>query len=61
MIDAFRRDTDEPQNVELAALELEEHFTLECNCDLSMLSISESALMSTQRWIISSLPFLVVS
>jgi len=60
MVDAFRRDAEEPQNVELAALQLEEDFTFARDSDISKLTMNEKALMSTQRWIISSLPFDVV-
>lgn len=60
MVIAFRRDTEAPQNVELAALALEEEFTFERASDLSKLTMNESALMSTQRWIVSALSFPVV-
>lgn len=51
----------DPQSVELAALDLEESLTFERDGDTSKLSMNENDLLSTQRWIISSLPFSLIS
>ena len=60
MSEAFRRDADDPQSVELAALLIEEDFASERGGNLNSLSENESALMSTQRWLISTLPFALI-
>lgn len=60
MIRAVRQDMVDVQNVELAALQLEEEFTFARNSNLSKLLLNENVLMSTQRWNITSLPLDVV-
>lgn len=63
MADFFRENSQslQAEAMDLAALQLELDFTLERQCDVAKVSINETALMATQRWLIVALPMPLVT
>jgi hypothetical protein len=62
MADAFHSSKEEleAQPIDEAALQFEVDFTIARNSDLSKISINETAIMSSQRWLIVALPLEMV-
>jgi hypothetical protein len=62
MADAFHRSKDEleAQPIDEAALQLEVDFTIARDSDISKVSINETVIMSSQRWLIVALPMELV-